>query len=79
MHPIVHAALCAALLAAAPLHAQRSLDVPFVPTNQPTVEAMLRSSGFVILEHPEREVYLVERGKRPSAAEPPPSIRTLIV
>ena len=27
--------------AAAPLHAQR-LDVPFVPTNQPTVEAMLR-------------------------------------
>jgi SAM-dependent methyltransferase len=35
-------ALCAALVAAAPLHAQRSLDVPFVPTNQPTVEAMLR-------------------------------------
>jgi SAM-dependent methyltransferase len=40
-----HGALCAFLLAAgaaAPLHAQRSLDVPFVPTNQATVEAMLR-------------------------------------
>ena len=35
--------LAAAILAAAaPLHAQRVLDVPFVPTNQPTVEAMLR-------------------------------------
>ena len=37
--------LAAAVLmaGAAPLHAQRpSLDVPFVPTNQPTVEAMLR-------------------------------------
>ena len=35
-------ALCAVLLVAAPLHAQRSLDVPFVPTNHATVEAMLR-------------------------------------
>ena len=37
--------LCAALVAAstaAPLHAQSRLDVPFVPTNQLTVEAMLR-------------------------------------
>ncbi len=42
MFPVSRAALCAVLLAAAPLHAQRSLDVPFVPTNQPTVEAMLR-------------------------------------
>jgi SAM-dependent methyltransferase len=40
------AALCAFLFAAGatvPLHAQpRGLDVPFVPTNQPAVEAMLR-------------------------------------
>ena len=42
---IARGVLSAALVAAcatAPLHAQRSLDVPFVPTNQPTVEAMLR-------------------------------------
>jgi SAM-dependent methyltransferase len=42
---IARGVLCAALVAAgatAPLHAQRNLDVPFVPTNQPTVEAMLR-------------------------------------
>ncbi len=45
MPPILNAAravLCAVLLVAAPLHAQRSLDVPFVPTNHATVEAMLR-------------------------------------
>lgn len=43
--PLARAFLCAVLVAAGvvtPLHAQRSLDVPFVPTNQPTVEAMLR-------------------------------------
>ena len=45
----------------------------FVP-NTAAIEAMLRSSGFVILENPEREVYLVERGDRPAATEPPPSI-----
>lgn len=42
---LVRGFLCAVLVAAgaaSPLHAQRSLDVPFVPTNQPTVEAMLR-------------------------------------
>ena len=39
---IMRGVLCAAFAAAAPLHAQRNLDVPFVPTNQPTVEAMLR-------------------------------------
>lgn len=45
----------------------------FIP-NTAAVEAMLRSSGFVIRENPEREVYLVERAGRPAAAEPPPSI-----
>lgn len=52
---------------------QRYADDPtnwFVP-NTAAVEAMLRSSGFVIREHPEREVYLVERGDRPPAVEPP--------
>lgn len=60
---------------------QRYADDPtnwFVP-NTAAVEAMLRSSGFVIREHPEREVYLVEKGSRPAAAEPPPSIRTTTV
>lgn len=45
----------------------------FVP-NMAAVEAMLRSSGFVIEQHPEREVYLVSRGQRYFAAEPPPRV-----
>jgi tRNA (mo5U34)-methyltransferase len=32
--------------------------------------AMLRSSGFVVLEHPEPEVFLCRRGERPTAAGP---------
>lgn len=40
--------------------------------NRAAVEAMLRSSGFVIEAHPECEVYLCRRGSRPYAAEPPP-------
>jgi len=42
---IARAFLCTVAVAAGvvtPLHAQRSFDVPFVPTNQPTVDAMLR-------------------------------------
>ncbi|MGV1754690.1 TIGR04290 family methyltransferase [Agrobacterium sp. CG674] len=45
----------------------------FVP-NSSAMEAMLRSSGFVIEENPEREVYLCSRGQRYYAAEPPPRI-----
>jgi tRNA (mo5U34)-methyltransferase len=45
----------------------------FIP-NKAAVEAMLRSSGFVIRAIPEREVYLVQRGDRGAAVEPPPSI-----
>jgi tRNA (mo5U34)-methyltransferase len=33
--------------------------------NRACVEAMLRSAGFLIREHPEAEVYLCERGARP--------------
>lgn len=40
--------------------------------NRAAVEAMLRSSGFDIEEHPEREVYLCRRTERPEAVEPPP-------
>src|SRR5690606_20588539 len=36
----------------------------FVP-NAAAAEAMLRSAGFRILEHPEREVYLCARAERP--------------
>ncbi|WP_337268232.1 TIGR04290 family methyltransferase [Oryzifoliimicrobium ureilyticus] len=43
----------------------------FIP-NKAAMEAMLRSSGFVIDENPEREVYLCRRGKRHYAVEPPP-------
>jgi len=42
----------------------------FIP-NKPGMEAMLRSSGFVIQENPEREVYLLSRGERHYAVEPP--------
>jgi tRNA (mo5U34)-methyltransferase len=45
----------------------------FIP-NKAAVEAMLRSAGFVIQSNPEREVYLLTRGKRHYAAERPPTI-----
>jgi tRNA (mo5U34)-methyltransferase len=41
----------------------------FIP-NRAGVEALLRSSGFVIEANPEREVYLVRRGERPYFDEP---------
>lgn len=41
----------------------------FIP-NRACVEAMLRSSGFLIEANPEREVYLVRRGERPYLDEP---------
>ncbi|WP_434714031.1 TIGR04290 family methyltransferase (plasmid) [Rhizobium sp. YTUHZ045] len=43
----------------------------FIP-NKAAVEALLRSSGFVIEANPEREVYLCHRGRRPYMVEPPP-------
>ncbi|RCS23563.1 TIGR04290 family methyltransferase [Phyllobacterium salinisoli] len=43
----------------------------FIP-NRAAVEAMLRSAGFAIEAHPEREVYLCRRAKRPESVEPPP-------
>lgn len=43
----------------------------FIP-NRAAVQAMLRSAGFVIEEHPEREVYLCRKGRRPDIVEPPP-------
>jgi tRNA (mo5U34)-methyltransferase len=45
----------------------------FIP-NRAAMEAMLRSSGFGIEAHPEREVYLCRRGERHYAAEVPPQI-----
>lgn len=45
----------------------------FIP-NTSGMEAMLRSSGFVIEAQPEREVYLCRRGERPSMVEAPPRI-----
>ena len=44
----------------------------FIP-NKAAAEAMLRSSGFVIEDNPEREVYLCRRGRRPYMVEPPPT------
>ncbi|ARM15647.1 MULTISPECIES: TIGR04290 family methyltransferase [Rhizobium] len=44
----------------------------FIP-NKAAVEAMLRSSGFVLEANPEREVYLCRRGRRPYMVEPPPA------
>jgi tRNA (mo5U34)-methyltransferase len=35
--------------------------------NRACVEAMLRSAGFRIVEHPEEEVYICRRGERPQA------------
>jgi tRNA (mo5U34)-methyltransferase len=43
----------------------------FIP-NTAAMEAMLRSSGFTITAHPEREVYLVKRSERHYAVEPAP-------
>ena len=40
--------------------------------NRAAVEAMLRSAGFVIEQHPEREVYICKRGRRPFGVFPPP-------
>jgi tRNA (mo5U34)-methyltransferase len=45
----------------------------FIP-NTAAMEAMLRSSGFVVEAHPEREVYLCRRGARHYAVEVPPRI-----
>jgi tRNA (mo5U34)-methyltransferase len=45
----------------------------FIP-NTAAIEAILRSSGFVIEAHPEREVYLCRRGERHYAVEAPPEI-----
>ncbi|HEV7275205.1 MAG TPA: TIGR04290 family methyltransferase [Devosiaceae bacterium] len=53
---------------------QRYADDPtnwFIP-NRAAVEAMLRSAGFRIEQHPEREVYLCRRDARPWGVEPPP-------
>lgn len=41
--------------------------------NRSGVEAMLRSAGFEIVAHPEREVYLCRRSKRPAGVDPPPT------
>jgi len=41
----------------------------FIP-NRAGVEALLRSAGFEIKAHPEREVYLLQRGARPYLDEP---------
>ncbi len=43
----------------------------FVP-NTAAMEAMLRSSGFELQAHPEREVYLCRKVRRPPFIEPPP-------
>lgn len=46
----------------------------FIP-NKAAMEAMLRSSGFEIRANPEREVYLLGRGERHYAVEPPSFVR----
>jgi tRNA (mo5U34)-methyltransferase len=43
--------------------------------NRACVEAMLRSSGFRVVDHPENEVYLCKRADRPSADGPVYSAR----
>ncbi|MCB1426623.1 MAG: TIGR04290 family methyltransferase [Zhengella sp.] len=43
----------------------------FVP-NRAGVEAMLRSAGFGVIAHPEREVYLCRIGDRPPFVQAPP-------
>ena len=42
--------------------------------NRAGAEAMLRSAGFAIVAHPEAEVYLCRRDRRPDAVPPPPAI-----
>jgi tRNA (mo5U34)-methyltransferase len=37
--------------------------------NRACVEGMLRSAGFVIADHPEDEVYICHRGKRPEIGD----------
>lgn len=41
----------------------------------PEATLRVRSSGFAVIDHLEREVYLCRRGQRHYAAEPPPPIR----
>jgi tRNA (mo5U34)-methyltransferase len=43
----------------------------FIP-NRAAVEALLRSAGFAIEQHPEREVYLCRKVARPPFVPPPP-------
>jgi tRNA (mo5U34)-methyltransferase len=43
----------------------------FVP-NVAAMQAMLRSAGFRIVAHPEREVFLCTKAARPPMVEPPP-------
>ncbi|MDZ5695713.1 TIGR04290 family methyltransferase [Chelativorans sp. M5D2P16] len=43
----------------------------FIPSRA-AVEGMLRSAGFAIEAHPEREVYLCRKGVRPDYVDPPP-------
>ncbi|AVA25574.1 SAM-dependent methyltransferase protein (plasmid) [Rhizobium sp. NXC24] len=45
----------------------------FIP-NKAATEALLRSSGFAILQNPEPEVYLLRCGERDDAVESPPFI-----
>jgi len=55
---------------------ERYADDPtnwFIP-NSAAMEAMLRSAGFHIRAHPEREVYLCGRGTRHYAVQAPPRI-----
>lgn len=40
--------------------------------NAAAMEAMLRSAGFAITQHPEREVYLCKRARRPEHVPAPP-------
>lgn len=37
--------------------------------NRAGAEAMLRSAGFTVLEHPEEEVFICRRGERPASVE----------
>ncbi|HVF84941.1 MAG TPA: hypothetical protein VM821_03085, partial [Abditibacteriaceae bacterium] len=42
--------------------------------NRAAVEAMLRSSGFAIVEHPEAEVYLCRREELPPLPDGPRAV-----
>lgn len=55
---------------------ERYADDPtnwFIP-NRAAVEAMLRTAGFRVEKHPEREVYVCRRSERHYAVEKPPTI-----